>query len=292
MALKSWFGGGGARETERELSLEDLVVLERYEEAEARLKLRLKDEPDDLHSHLKLAEVYTALKRGGDAVDEYVFVAEEYARDGFYDKGLALLAKAQRLQPANEDLRLKIDAFQQVKGLDHKRSQALDGLKQNPSATAGAGLELQRVWPYIARNPFIERMTPEQIRRLFSVVDPRRFEPGDLVAAGGSAGEELYLVGRGEIETRVRTGDDAIELRKLGPGDLFGESVLFERRLWPAEFRVGSEWALLYRLSRAGLEKGMIGESDPRRFLDALRAQGLDRTIADSVRKLSSAGGR
>jgi hypothetical protein len=56
-----------------------------------------KDLPNDLHSHLKLAEVYTQLQQFARAVDEYGFVAEEYAQDGFYDKGIALLSKAMKL---------------------------------------------------------------------------------------------------------------------------------------------------------------------------------------------------
>src|SRR6185312_8400666 len=81
VAIK-WFGGGKKPPEPREHSIDDLIVLEQYEEAGERLRARLKDHPDDLHSHLKLAEVYTQLQQFARAVDEYGFVAEEYAQDG------------------------------------------------------------------------------------------------------------------------------------------------------------------------------------------------------------------
>src|SRR5262245_55609942 len=110
MALKGWFGGG--QKAQQEYTIDDLIVLERYEEAEGKLLERLKTHQDDLHSHLKLAEVYTQLKRFDKAADEFNYVAEEYASDGFYDKGIALLSKAMKLTPLDQSLRFKIDKFQ------------------------------------------------------------------------------------------------------------------------------------------------------------------------------------
>src|SRR4029079_6014436 len=96
LAFKSWFGGG-QKQPPTEYTIDDLIVLERYEEAEEKLRGKLKAAPQDLHTHLRLAEVYTQLKQFGKAVDEFGYVAEEYAADGFYDKGIALLSKAMRL---------------------------------------------------------------------------------------------------------------------------------------------------------------------------------------------------
>jgi len=104
----NWFRGGKKQEEPQDYTIDDLFVLERYEEAETRLRARLKDNPTDLHSHLKLAEVYTELRQFEKAVDEYVFVAEEYAQDGFHDKGIALLSKAMKLAPLDQTLRFKV----------------------------------------------------------------------------------------------------------------------------------------------------------------------------------------
>ena len=46
MGIKNWFGGGGAKQPqaskEQDYTIDDLIVLERYDEAADRLKMKLK----------------------------------------------------------------------------------------------------------------------------------------------------------------------------------------------------------------------------------------------------------
>lgn len=79
--FKKLFGGSTPERESAGLTLEDLIILERYDEAEAQLKAKLKATPGDRHARLKLAEVYIASKQAGKAVDEYVVVATEYSQD-------------------------------------------------------------------------------------------------------------------------------------------------------------------------------------------------------------------
>ena len=277
-----------------EHSIEDLIVLERFEEAEDRLKARLKKRPDDLHAHLRLAEVYTELKRGDSAVQEFVFVAEEYARDGFYDKGIALLNKASRLMPLDEKLRQKAAALQTAKRLEHKRAAAVKGLRQGGAAGNAWAMEVQRWWHHLARGPLIQGLPEDQVQRLFGALALTRWEKGSPVAEKGATGEELYLVLRGTLEARLVRGDGggaaeggaaSHELRTFGAGDILGESVLLQRRPWPATY-VATEDSTLLTLTRLGLEKALMGNPDPRGLLEALRRQGNDQAVVDIVGKL------
>ena len=109
MVLKKLFGGDKAA---REYDIDDLIVLERYAEAEARLKDKLKITPNDLHSHVKLAEVYAVTGQVVWAVEEYILAGEEYAEDGFHDKAIALIAKAQKLAPTNASLGERIERYE------------------------------------------------------------------------------------------------------------------------------------------------------------------------------------
>ncbi len=138
VAIK-WFGGGKSRKAPepQEQSIDDLIVLEEYEAAGERLRLRLKDNPGDLHSHLKLAEVYTQLRQFERAVDEYGFVAEEYAQDGFYDKGIALLSRAMKLAPLDSSLPARIEKLQRDKDMEHVRTLALEGCRRRGASTRG-----------------------------------------------------------------------------------------------------------------------------------------------------------
>lgn len=298
MALKGWFrgSGGGAASPQKDdegATIEDLIVLERYDEAEDRLKVELKNDPDDLHSHLKLAEVYTGLGRGADAADQFKFVAEEYAKDGFYDKGIALLSKAIRLNPAEEALRHKLHAFERAKGLDHKRQAALEGLRQSRHAGAGTGtrvLQMQRSWHHLAPTPLIARLGTDALRRLFAAGELLPWAAGDVIAERGSdEPAALWVVVSGTLEAVTgKPGGGEISLRTFGSGDLIGDSVIFSRAVWPATYRVAEAGSAL-KLDRAGLEQSLAGNPDPVSYLEALRSDGHDAEMVRVVDRLEAA---
>ena len=286
MAIKGWFKGG-ADKADRDYSIDDLIVLERYEDAGERLRVRLKDHPHDLHSHLKLAEVYAQLKQFGKAVDEYSFVAEEYAQDGFYDKGIALLSKAAKLAPLDETLRFKIDRLQRQKSMEQTRSHALDGLKQaGELASATSAVELQRLWPKLSGSTVVQHLAADQLQRLFSAMQLVRYEVGRLLAQKGSREAFLVLLATGVVEAAAEVGGRRTVLRTFGSGDVLGESVLLERGEWAADYWT-TEPVTALLLNREGLEKALVGCSDPRGFLDTLRQQRNDREVAVAVYRLS-----
>ena len=299
MVFKGWFKGAAdddaaRQEPEEEHTLEDLIVLERYAEAEARLKARLKDDPDDLHDNLKLAEVYTELGRSSDAVLQYIHVAEEYARDGFYDKGIALLQKAMRVNPGEETLRTKLYSLERAKGLEHKRTAAVEGLRQTRVPGGGTGtavLQLERAWLQIASSPLVQRLSTEHLRRLFGAVEILSCAEGERVAERGSDKAELWIPLTGTLcAVLVRDDGRETDLRRFDPGSVVGEGVLFERGRWPAGYRV-VESGLFLRLDRAGLEHALLGNSDPRGMIEALRVDGNDRDIASAVDRLEGRSG-
>jgi hypothetical protein len=315
VALKGWFGGGrGGRSkgAQQEYTVDDLIVLERYEEAADRLREKLKVNPQDLHSHLKLAEVCTQLHQIGRAVDEYCFVADEYAQDGFYDKGIALLSRAAKLAPADATLRERIASQQREKDMEHVRVLAIEGLRQAGGHLDGtSALELQRLWHNLATCMLVQTLPGDQLKRLFASMHLEHVERGALIAAEGGREPFLLLVARGVIDARVQVRRPAggtpaggaggpgaaagaagladTPVRSFGPGDVIGEAALLERGVWPADYRV-RETVTALRLNRDGLEKCLVGNADPRSFLEVLRGQHNDREVAALVGNLR--GGR
>ncbi len=285
MGIKGWFGGN--KQAAQDYTIDDLIVLERYDEAEERLRTKLKANPQDLHSHLKLAEVYAQLKQYGKAIDEFGFVADEYAGDGFYDKGLALLSKAAKLAPLDPSLRARIDRLQREKALEHTRGLALEGLRQAGGQQAGtSALELGRLWHNLAASSLVQHMPGEQVKRLFSTMKLLRMEVGDTVAEEGSAEPFLLLLVRGIVEAEMPApGGKAMSVRSFTSGDILGEGALLERGSWPAHYKV-TEALTALRLTREGLEQSLVGNPDPRGFLEALREQHNDRDVASTVRRL------
>jgi CRP-like cAMP-binding protein len=293
VGVKDWFRGG-ARGKEQEPqghTIDDLIILERYGEAADRLRAKLKDNPRDLHAHLKLAEVQTQLREFGKAVDEYAFVADEYAQDGFYDKGIALLAKAAKLAPLDESIRLKVDRLQREKSMEHLRGMALEGLRQAGNQQAGTtALELQRLWRTLAGSSLVQRLPGDQLKRFFAATEFFRCEAATVLVEEASPEPFLLLLVRGVVEAFIEPEPGkSVLVRTFSSGDVVGEGVLLERGVWPAAYRAAEPVTAL-KLTRAGLEKTLVGNPDPRGFLDALREQRNDRDVAATVRRLRSGG--
>jgi hypothetical protein len=291
VGIKSWFGGG-AKQAPQEYTIDDLIVLERYEEAGERLRARLKTNPEDLHTHLKLAEVYGQLKQFDKAADEFCFVAEEYASDGFYDKGIALLSKAMKLAPLDPSLRFKVDKLQREKSMEQVRALALEGLRAAGGQKAGtSALQLGRLWHHLAGSSLVQHLTGEQLKRLFSVMELIEIPAGTTIATEGSREAFLLLLVQGlaEVSVPANPANDgrAMVLRSFTSGDMIGEAALLERGAWPADYKV-TEPLLALKLTREGLEKGLVGNADPRGLLDALREQHNDRDVAASLRRLKA----
>jgi hypothetical protein len=292
LALKDWFGGRAKGAQQQEYTIDDLVVLERYDEAADRLREKLKANPQDLHSHLKLAEVYTQLRQVERAVDEYAFVADEYAQDGFYDKGIALLSKASRLAPGDASLRQRIESQQREKSLDHVRVLAIEGLRQAGGQVDGSsGLEMQRLWHNLAPSTLVQKLPGEQLKRLFAAMTLCRFADNEEIVKEGSQEPFLLLFARGVVEAAARAtpAGNPVLVRAFGPGDIVGEAALMERGVWPADL-FAREAVTALRLDREGLEKCLTGNADPRGFLELLRGQHLDREVAAAVQSLRGRG--
>jgi hypothetical protein len=284
-----WFRGGGGdkQQPQQEYTIDDLVVLEKYEEAEERLRAKLKLNPQDLHTHLKLAEVYAQLRQFDKAADEFGYVADEYAQDGFYDKGIALLSKAQKLAPLDQSLRFRIEKIQREKSMEHVRGTALEGLRQAGGVQAGtSALELKRLWHHLASGTLVQHLSGEQLKRLFASMQLVQLQSKETLAEEGSQEAFLLLIVHGVIEAAVagQSGRPLV-VRTFTSGDILGEGVLLERGVWPAAYRVSEPGSAL-KLTREGLEKTLVGNPDPRGFLEALREQHNDREIAAAIRRL------
>jgi tetratricopeptide (TPR) repeat protein len=291
--IKKFFGRGDSEPKKGELTIEDLIVLERWDEAIGQLQARLNVNPEDLHANLKLAEVYVQAGKPQMALDRFLFVAASYTDDGFYDKAIALLSKVARLAPGDSSIEGQIRKAQQLKTMEQRSTLALEGLRaaqesRRPEARLSL-IEMQRMWLALSTTEVMVKLPGEQLRRLFAfskLVEPDR---GRVIAETGSTDEVLYLIGAGEAEAVYEPpgGGEPLLLRTFQCGDVIGDRALFERQPWPATYRV-TKPARLFRLDRAGLEQALQGNPDPRQFLDALRGRRSDHDVASSVRKLVS----
>jgi CRP-like cAMP-binding protein len=291
MVLKRFFGGS-QKPTEAELTIEDLIVLERYDEAIERLEEKAKKNPKDLHSHLRLAEVYVQVRQGAKALDQYLYVAECYAEDGFHDKGIALLSKAAKIWPADDNLRARLNRMLRMKQLEQSRAQVVEGLFQSrpdegPLAQVSAA-EVQRIWQKLADSALVQRLPGDQLKRLFSGVEIFDYPRGAFLGQRATEAPHLFVIVQGVVEATAPDVDGKeVALRTFTTGDILGESAMLERRAWPVTLRA-TEPVRTLRMNREGLERALTGNSDPKMFLDVLRSQGNDRALAVAAQRINA----
>lgn len=292
MVFKKIFGGGSEK-LPKELDIDDLIVLERYAEAEERLRTKLKANENDLHSHVKLAEVFTATGQVSAAVREYLYAADEYADDGFYDKAIALLAKAAKLDPADTTIAGRGERFEEVKRVEQSRAMALEGLMtaRRESGERPSMLEAQQIWLDLQATPLMKNLNADQLRRLFGAVAILKPAPGAPLVEQDSSEQKLFIVSRGGVEAiwqGISGGSPRrTTLRTFGPGDVFGESTLFERQPWRFTCYADSLCVLL-ALDKTGLELALQGNSDPKTLLDVLRGARSDRELGSAIAMLEA----
>ncbi|MCH7666807.1 MAG: cyclic nucleotide-binding domain-containing protein [Acidobacteria bacterium] len=292
MALKDWLDkmasavgkAASRRASDGEgLSIDDLITLERYDEALVRLKSKVSKNRSDYRSRIRLADLYLKTSRPGEAIEEYLSVADRYASEGFFDKGYALVAKLARMIPHEEKLEAKMSAIRRAKRLEHRRQVVVASL-----GTKAWAMEVRQHWGDLVRGPLVELLSQDQIKKLFPLFEIQRLAEGEVLVERGDSKEMLFVILTGELAAQVQlaTGSDT-DLRTFQGGDLIGDRALLQRVPWPATYRALIATKVL-GLSREGLEKALIGEEDPKGLLNALRMQGLDMVVVDSIGKLKA----
>jgi hypothetical protein len=94
----AWFGGS------REVGLAEMIAQRKYAKAIELLRAQFEGGSRDPRLRMQLADVLAAAGRVREAVPLYVSLAEEFARDGFAGKAIAVFKKVQKLEPDRKDI--------------------------------------------------------------------------------------------------------------------------------------------------------------------------------------------
>ncbi len=278
----------GSRKRKEDMSIDELIAEGLYDDAVVRLEKEISSKRHDPTLKIRLAEVKEKLGRINDAVELYLQVGSEYARDGFYDKAIATLQKAVRLDPNNEVVVRKLRSVENMKKLEESRVSAINAfvgkIPEDDPEKANYFIEFQALWPNLAKCPIIKSLRGWQMRILFENMDIVRFDPKKVIFRRGEKREEFHIIASGEVEVGVEDDGNFVVLRMLGPGDVMGDAALFEGKPWPAIYRSTGEQVTTLRMDKAGLATALKGNRDPVEFLRLLRVRQSDNEIAKIVK--------
>lgn len=145
-----------------------------------------------------------------------------------------------------------------VELLEMSRAVLDDLARKDPSVTAALESFCRaRILEGVARSsPMLHGLPDDVVRAVQVAFDGRRARAGDVLVHQGSAGPGLFLVLQGELDVTVAgTGLalDETSVKRLGPGDVFGEMSLVFGRPAAATVTAVTDVSLLL-LPRAGFD--------------------------------------
>jgi len=161
-------------------------------------------DPKDLRSQVKVAELLERLGQRKESVQTYRKVAEAYAQDGFLLQAISISKIILRIDPSLKDIndwlaQLYTEKIEEAKPL--------------------------RPLPHI---PLFSELNEEELQLFLGKVQVKTFPKGSLICREGETGDSLMLVSRGEVSIfKQISGEKEVWIRNLGEGDFLGEFGFF-----------------------------------------------------------------
>jgi CRP-like cAMP-binding protein len=112
-----------------------------------------------------------------------------------------------------------------------------------------------------ARADFLGHLHEDEIARVLSYMQSRRYAPGDLVIHRGEHDRSLYIITRGQFEVVLENRGRRKKVQVFRPGDIFGELAFFDGEPRSAEVRAITESEALV-MTPAGFDRLRL--ADPR----------------------------
>ena len=98
----------------------------------------------------------------------------------------------------------------------------------------------------LGRVPMFSGLGSEALSELSEAASACTFLPGDEIVRQESHGDSLFIVGRGHVQVlEVRENGNEVPLKRLGPGDFFGETALLHPQPRTATVRAETHCTLL-----------------------------------------------
>jgi CRP-like cAMP-binding protein len=161
-------------------------------------------EPEDLRSQLKVAELLERLGQKKEAIQWYRKVAEAYAQDGFLLQAISINKMILRIDPSSKDIN---DRLAQLYAEKTKEIKPL------------------RPFPHI---PIFSELNEQELQSLLKKVETKTFPQGAFICHEGEEGDSLYVISRGEVAiTKQMPKGKEVRIHNLKEGDFFGEFGFF-----------------------------------------------------------------
>ena len=202
-----------------------------WEKALDRFQKHCAQNPKDLRSRLKVAELLERLDRKKEAAQAYQKLAETYIQDGFLLQAISINKMILRIAPSSEDVSARLAQLYTEK------------LHKTKSL---------RSFHHI---PLLSELNEQELQSFIGHLRVTTFQKGIPICREGEDGDSLFIIGRGEVAiTKQMPSGKEMWIRNLKEGDFFGEFGFFTDQKRHASVKAETECQIL-QISRNELEK-------------------------------------
>jgi cAMP-dependent protein kinase regulator len=162
------------------------------------------EQPEDIRSRLKVAELLERLGQKKEAVQAYRKVGEAYAKQGFLLQAISINKMILRIYPSSRDV--------------HDRLVQLYAEKIR---------EMDPLRPFLPI-PFFSELNEQELQSLLPHIQSKTFMKNALICQEGERGDSLFVISRGEVAiTKQMPEGNEVRVCNLKEGDFFGEFGFF-----------------------------------------------------------------
>jgi cAMP-dependent protein kinase regulator len=161
-------------------------------------------EPDDLRSRLKKAELLERLGKKKGAIGEYREVAEAYAREGYLLQAISVNKMILRIDPSAKEIQLRLAQLYTEKSRESNHLRPLPPI------------------------PLFSDLSEPELRSMLDRIQVKSLPKDTYICREGEPGDSLVIICRGEVGIYKQSFEGEERwLRSLREGDCFGEFGFF-----------------------------------------------------------------
>jgi len=186
-------------------------------------------EPDDMRIYVKLAELREKTGDTGDAIADYIQIANIYAEQGFVVQAIAINKIILRLNQDQTQIRERLKELSSERGDSWAISTVNKARPQHeeemPDISGKDHAKLS-----FERTPLLSGLSGEELVAFIDSLQLRHVAAEECIYREGDHGAYLYLVGMGHVLLRAKDAQGRKRVfSHLCEGDFFGEHAFMSR---------------------------------------------------------------
>jgi CRP-like cAMP-binding protein len=187
-------------------------------------------DPDNIRTFLKLAEMKA---KSGDikgAIADYTTMADRYADNGFVVQAIAINKVIHRLDPEQQEVKERLARLHLERGEDWALSTGPVTLPPSDTLQSSNLTPVDRLKLGFTRTPLLSDLSDIELSMFIDSLTLLELKTGDIIYQPGEMGDFLYIIAMGSIQlhTTLVGGQKKIYAR-LGESAFFGEHAFMSR---------------------------------------------------------------